>query len=652
MTCGKLVVTCAEEQVACTGGLVAAPPPAAIPSTLHPVPCRLLFLLILAALPTVAAPKHARDLTEQLESARQLRPRLLLLERDVPELRRRLHEEPALQGRWADLLAQADETLATEPVKRQLDGRRLLGRSRTALARVLQLSLAWRITDDRKYSDRAVAELEAIAAFSDWNPSHFLDVAEMTTAAAFGYDWLHAVLNDSQRARIRSAMIEKGLRPSLTFDDWTRVSNNWNPVCNAGMVLGALAVVEHEPQLAAELIQRAVATVPLALHEYAPDGAYPEGASYWSYGTSFTVLLLSALETVFGSDFGLSEAAGFLATADYFLHVTGPTGQMFNYGDAFEGAGGRSPAMPWFALRRRQPYLLWHELSPSADTPSRDRLSPLGLLWLASMLQIERVGPPETWWVGRGVTPVAFHRSDWNRGGTYVAIKGGSPSVNHGHMDVGTFVLEADGQRWAEDLGADSYQALEAAGLNLWDNDQESDRWKVFRLATASHNVLQIDGQQQRVSGQAPIVRSEQDLTIVDLSPVYAGQLARARRGIRLQPDRSVVVQDEIRALDAPAGIRWAMLTRAEVKIISPREAMLQLKGEKLLLRVIEPAGVNLETFASDPPPSPFDSPNPGTRHIGFTLEAGPSQPERCVIHFVPGRATVETVRIRPLDQW
>ena len=27
------------------------------------------------------------------------------------------------------------------------------------------------------------------ARFEDWNPSHFLDVAEMTFALAIGYDW-------------------------------------------------------------------------------------------------------------------------------------------------------------------------------------------------------------------------------------------------------------------------------------------------------------------------------------------------------------------------------------------------------------------------------------------------------------------------------
>lgn len=60
-----------------------------------------------------------------------------------------------------------------------------------------------------------------------------------------------------------------------------------------------------------------------------------------------------------GTDFGLSAQPGFLATADYYLHVIGPSGYYFNYSDAGRGGPGASPAMFWFAARRHQPYLLW-----------------------------------------------------------------------------------------------------------------------------------------------------------------------------------------------------------------------------------------------------------------------------------------------------
>ena len=228
------------------------------------------------------------------------------------------------------VVREADRQLATQPVERALIGRRLLDKSRTALSRVLHLGLAWRLTGEKKYFERARAELLAVAAFADWNPSHFLDVAEMTTAVAVGYDWFYPALDEPSRARLREAIVTKGLIPSRKADSWSRGTNNWNQVCNGGMTVGALAIAEHDRALAAEMIARAINTVPRSMHEYAPDGAYPEGPGYWSYGTTYNVILISALQSVLGTDFGLTQQPGFLATADYYLHVIGPSGYYFN----------------------------------------------------------------------------------------------------------------------------------------------------------------------------------------------------------------------------------------------------------------------------------------------------------------------------------
>ena len=56
-----------------------------------------------------------------------------------------------------------------------------------------------------------------------------------------------------------------------------------------------------------EIINKALQTVPLALECYAPDGGYPEGFGYWSYGTSYQVMLNDALESSLGHDAGLSD---------------------------------------------------------------------------------------------------------------------------------------------------------------------------------------------------------------------------------------------------------------------------------------------------------------------------------------------------------
>ena len=52
--------------------------------------------------------------------------------------------------------------------------------------------------------------------------------------------------------------------------------------------------------------------------------------------------------------------------------------------------------------------------------------------------------------VGQWKNPVAIMRTSLSdRYAIYAAMKGGSLSVNNGHIDVGSFIMEANGERWA-----------------------------------------------------------------------------------------------------------------------------------------------------------------------------------------------------------
>ena len=613
------------------------------------------FGLLLGAVAAARAVSPA-DVAKKLEQIPASHPRLFLSAEGEAALRRQIAADPLWAGVAAGITREADQQLRTKPVQRVLIGRRLLDKSRTALSRVLHLGLAWRLTGEKKYLDRARDELLAVSAFPDWNPKHFLDVAEMTAAVGIGYDWLYPALDDATRRTLHDAILKHGLVTSRTANAWTKVVNNWNQVCNGGMTIGALAVAESDRDLAAEMIARAVNTVPLAMHEFAPDGAYPEGPGYWGYGTTYNVLLIHALQSALGTDFGLAQQPGFLATADYYLHVVGPSGYYFNYSDCGRGGQGLSPAMFWFAAQRRQPVLLWNEWPKLAANderrPGRDRIDPMLLLWMSPNQGKPPAPPAALSWTGRGPTPVAFHRSDWERNATYVAIKGGSPSVSHAHMDVGTFVMDADGVRWADDLGMQDYNSIESAGINLWGKTQDADRWKVFRLGTSAHNVLMIDGRQQRVDGVAPIVSSKNGRTVIDLAGIYRGQLAAAHRGVALLPDRTVLVQDEFTNAGKDVRVRWAMVTQAEVKIDGPGRAMLAQAGRQLEFRVAEPASAKLVIYPTDPPPAPTDARNPGTRILGFEITVPAGAAQRIVVRLVPASAKAESIVAQPLAQW
>lgn len=215
-------------------------------------------------------------------------------------------------------------------------GYRLLGTSRLVLQRLTTLAMVARVTGDKAYSERAVREMLAAANFFDWNPSHFLDVAEMSLALAIGYDWLYDGLSGTERERIARALIENGLNPSLpTTRWWIAGTNNWNQVCHSGMSAAAIAVADLEPELAARILNRAIENVPKSARGYAPDGAYPEGPM-WGYGTGFHVVLAAALQQFSGSAFGLDSLPGFQETATYMAEVSGPSGRFFDYSDCVE----------------------------------------------------------------------------------------------------------------------------------------------------------------------------------------------------------------------------------------------------------------------------------------------------------------------------
>lgn len=526
------------------------------------------------------------------------------------------------------LVREAEDLLDVRPITRSLQGRRLLGQSRRCVERVLTCATAYHLTGDDRFARRAEKEMLAAAAFSDWNPSHYLDVGEMTFALAFGYDWLFDVLPESSRQSIRTAIVDKGLR--LPFETkhkgWVRASNNWGQVCHGGMVTGALAVYEDEPELAARTVHNALANVHRSMHAYAPNGSYPEGPSYWGYGTSYNVVLLAALDRALQSDFGLSLAPGFDRTGAYPALVTGPSGFTFNYAD---GGSGRDPepALFWFARQYDRPDWLHEEHALLKKDPGdAGRLLALSLLWLNESPAPDTVDLPLHWNPG-GEVPITLHRSSWNReDAVFVGLKGGSPSANHGNMDTGSFVLDADGVRWALDLGAEGYHGIESRGMNLWDRSQDSDRWTIFRQQNHGHNTLVIDNQLQQAKGFGAVERFSDNphfpFSVLDMTSVYTGQATSVRRGVALLPSRNVVVQDELEGLQPGATVRWGMITPASPGTTGTGSITLTQGGQTLTLEIDSPEDAVWIQIDSATPQNEWDSPNRGTSMIAFEAKA------------------------------
>ncbi len=609
--------------------------------------CPLTLVLVFAVASTAAAEEAG-----VLSTLDRNHPRLMLKDAGLGRLRACYPDDPALQKCWQDTQEDAERYLGRRPLVYEKIGPRLLHVSRDCLGRIYALALAYRWTGEQRYADKARENLLQVCAFQDWNPSHFLDTAEMSHAVGIGYDWLYHYLDEPTRAVIRGALIEKGLKPGLEVYAkdgwWARSEYNWNQVCNGGMIIGALAIAETEPSYAEQIIPAAVKSLPRALKTYGPDGAWGEGPGYWSYATHYTAYGLTALDTALGKTFGLLEIDG-LSKAGFFpIYTTGPTGMYLNLADVGEKSSRRPmPCMFWLASTFHNPLYAWSEHEQIAARSA----GAAHLVWYTARPPA-RAARRQLDYYFRGPVEVVTMRSAWDDAkALFVGVKAGYNQVNHGHLDLGNFELDALGVRWARDLGSDNYNLP-----GYWGSGRGGTRWSYYRLNSASHNVPMLGGANQDPLAVSKFTKVEigtpAPTAVVDLTDAYKEFARSVRRGIALIGDRrAVLVQDEF-DMRSPCELVWGMTTDAEIEIQEGAAAVLTLQGRKLTARLLSPPGAafTVESAEQEPP----QKTNAGVRRLVMRL---PLKARGVCVAVLLSPAwedgpTVETAEVRPLADW
>lgn len=570
-------------------------------------------------------------------------PRLFLTAERI-EMLERSSRDHMLGALKASLLRESDALLETEATEFRIVGPRMLESCQQIWRRVASLALAFRISGDSRYLERAKKELFAAAELPHWNPEHFLDTAELCSAFATGYDWLYDWLSDADRRQIRDALVQKGLKPGRDLQQqpawWVSVGHNWNTVSNGGLAIGALAVAEDEPELAAAIVNTSVNEMRMAQNSFAPDGAWPAGPHYWEYTAWYSALTSDALETALGTDLGLSAHPGFDRAGLFALHCSGPRGEYFNFGDSEVEIGPR-PVLFWLGKR-------FHLANCIAEhhrlLEFRPRTHPFDLVWYQPFPKLLPALPSCAYFRGAEVVSM---RTAWNDAdAVFLGVKGGCGQNDHAHLDLGSFVFDCAGVRWASDLGADNYDLP-----GYWENGKDGERWKYFRLNNRSHNTLVLNDHLQDPTATARIVRTEWSqpfgFAIVDLSRAYSRDAASVERGVAVVGASAIFVQDEIawRRDSQDRLLRWQMITDAAITV-SGADATLNKKGQCLRARILSPPGATFSVAESSR--SSPENRNPGYRQL-------------IVEHAEPGFSTRITVQFsvdplesqpRPLAVW
>lgn len=557
----------------------------------------VLFFVQLLVLPSCEktgaqpVPEPEIELTGILKTLQKEHPRLLLTDARLQELKTLSNTDVKLKKYAANVVAQADKDIFKSPIQHVLIGPRLLDKSRECLNRVYSLAFAYRWTDNPKYLAAAVANMKNVCAFPDWNPSHFLDVAEMTHAVAIGYDWLYNKMDQPTRDQIKAGLIKLGLNEGkkayASNAWWAKVDHNWNQVCNSGLTIGALAIAETDPDIALVIVPKAIEYLPFALKNYGPDGVWGEGPGYWGYATDYTAYGISAMQTALGSDFNLTKLPGMNLTGYFPIYSAGPTGYMLNYADAGEKSKLGAPH-PDFWLAGV--YNNNHFSDFLIDQLETRTANVFDVIWFRPYANSAAKRDLDKFFDGS--VSLYFSRSSWtDPNALWIGLKAGYNKVNHAHLDLGNFEMDALGVRWARDLGSDDYNLPDYFGKL---------RYTYYRLQSISHNVPLLNGQNQREDATSKFIKHGEDIaepfTVLDFTSAYKDFASSALRGMKVVDERkAILIQDEF-VLTKSAEVVWGMTTDAAIQIINSKQAELTLGGQKMTAKILSPENAEFKS--------------------------------------------------------
>ena len=250
-------------------------------------------------------------------------------------------------------------------------------------------------------------------------------------------------------------------------------------------------------------------------------------------------------------------------------------------------------------------------------------------------------------------------RSGWTREATFTTLRGAlGPLTGHSDLDAGQFSLDALGENWGTDLGADKYTLP-----GYFDNS--TTRWQYYLKRPEGQNrmVFNPAAATDSVWSTSPtlaVVRSDPDTVraVADLTSSSSGHVTSWRRGVGLFAGRSqVLVQDEVRASNG-TDAWWFMHTRSDINVASDgRSAILSQNGKQLVARVLSPVGARFAYMEAKPlsfSPSPAgQSVNSGIKKLSIHLPA--AKDFTLAVQFTPlrtGAALPPPVGLQPLSTW
>ena len=454
------------------------------------------------------------------------------------------------------------------------------------------LALVYNIEGDKRYYDRLVAEIQAWVDCEHWIPYSMLGLGRAAAGFAFAYDWLYDELPEQLRADMKRVLNEQfytevfkdyyNTYPRSRSFEWTLANrgDNWNTTINSGVIMSCLAFGDEEgyEDVCSTLITEAVLSLEAAFNQLAPDGSWYEGAGYWTATAKTMVWAVESLRNATGTDYGLFNVPGMKRAGYYLYEMSSGTG-IFNYNFAHYRPYA-CPILMYFADRLGDDSL--KQIIINHCKKFQATISPDAFI-LAGDLPPEGTDASLSLDAYYSGTESVSMRSTWDPNKEfYAGIHSGFNGAPNAQLDIGTFIVEAYGDRFITDFGPEDY----GLGLKFQPYMNRAEGANVYIINPSDDYIDQL------VDAYCYFERYETNevsaLAVTDMTAAYGDKVKSAVRGMKMTNNRtSVILQDEIE-FSAPSDFYWGIHTPADVTLSEDKKtANLSIRGNQMEVKIM-----------------------------------------------------------------
>ena len=608
----------------------------------------LLFVLINSV---IAQPAKTDSLTTTIVNhafdkslAAPYHPDLFFNAEDMNRIRSLIKaKDPVMLTGFNTLKELADQYLQESLVQYAIDDAGLRVPAIHNLAdQIPVLILMYRITSEKKFADKCIAQTRAMLHFPDWGENrHFLDAGIAAFNVAFVYNGLYNEMSPGLRDSLAQATEQHIFLPAAKQIQqkawWYTSAQNWNGVCNSGIMVAALAMRHNNPGLTRRMFTTAVQALPAYLNAFEPDGQSDEGLGYWNYGQLYTMLGVEATQRILGTSFDLYNRPGLRKTGWFPFNMSGPV-KSLNIGDDAVKKN-IFPSYFWYARQFNDRQLARRQYQVCMQNKT--------VFWMdmlyyhpALLAENEKSDTAAPAYI-RGIELVSL-KQNTSKNSLFVAMHGGNNAANHGHLDAGSFEIQALGEVWAyANLGRDKYvypgyftMDARPAYLQPDSAQQKPGRFHFYRMRAEGKNCVVFnpgnrpDQDPFGIANMLGVVTEQQaDSAAVELTDCYKRDARHYIRSISLHKTKpAIYITDRITAVK-PSALWWSMHTKANIKLsANKRTAFLRINDKTMIARIISPSNASFNVLEATYLPGesfPFttNSPNSDFKKLCIHLE-------------------------------